>query len=140
VCEISTLGALMGVLGVGEIRAVGPGADAATSAENDSSLENTNEATGLPHLQGYTFQTICEYLSHLPPTRSTLPDPSGLFVWTCEAYVIRALAFLEVEGALEMPCRPEEMYEYTKGIILKLRTEKRRMDAERDGRGAGAQK
>jgi len=140
VCEISTLGALMGVLGVGEIRAVGPGAEAATSTEKDSSLENTNEATGLPHLQDYIFQTICEYLSHLPPTRSTLPDPSGLFVWTCEAYVIRALAFLEVEGALEMPCRPEEMYEYTKGIILKLRTEKRRMDAERDGRGAGAQK
>ncbi|KAF8910589.1 hypothetical protein CPB84DRAFT_1764082 [Gymnopilus junonius] len=48
-------------------------------------------------------------------------DQLDLFIWSCESYVIRALAYLGEAGAFKLPCNPDGMYEYTKKRIAALK-------------------
>ncbi|KAJ3508259.1 hypothetical protein NLJ89_g5850 [Agrocybe chaxingu] len=122
VCELKTLGNLVGVLSLGEV------------AEKESSSRAGDQEGGSDmDLKDHSLDTLDTYLKTLPPTRNGR-DPSGLFIWTCEAYVIRAVVDLEEAGALRrLPCRPGEIYDWTKKRIEVLKKVQEEDVADEEG-------
>ncbi|PPQ86089.1 hypothetical protein CVT25_003152 [Psilocybe cyanescens] len=91
-----------------------------THIPNPSDEEDADEAKE-KSLPGFGLDDLDIFIKRFPATKNG-DDPSALFVWTCESYVIRILAHLRREGALELPCKPEEMYDYTKRRIAVLKS------------------
>ncbi|CAA7269558.1 unnamed protein product [Cyclocybe aegerita] len=122
VCELKALGDLVGVICFGDV-----------ADKNSGSKAGRQEGGSGLNLDDHSLDTLDAYLKTLPPTRNGR-DPSGLFIWTCEAYVIRAVVDLEEAGLVnKLPCRPGDMYDWTKKRIEVLKKIKEKGVAGEEG-------
>ncbi|KAF8972192.1 hypothetical protein BDZ97DRAFT_1913419 [Flammula alnicola] len=67
-----------------------------------------------------SIDTLDAFIKQFPRTRSG-DDPSELFIWTHESYVIRILNYLSARGAMRLPCKPIKMYPNSKPRIAALK-------------------
>lgn len=117
--DLPSMDDLMGVLHIADIP---PSRSPRSSSPlNDDHGESATAATALQRLSSFKLDDLDTFIKQFPATKSG-DDPSALFVWTCESYVIRALAHLSQERVLEFLCKPEEMYDYTKRRIAVLKS------------------
>ncbi|KAH9481258.1 hypothetical protein JR316_0005780 [Psilocybe cubensis] len=131
--ELQGMGDLMGVLHIADI----PPERTAPLNDNNSTHNHGQEhihgepvatttttpaptTTAVQRLSSFQLDDLDAFIQQFPATKQG-DDPSKLFVWTCESYVIRVLAYLSREGALQLPCVPEEMYDYTRRRIAVLK-------------------
>lgn len=70
--------------------------------------ELTNYPGGLPALD--------RFIRAIPASADAQNNPSGLMFWSCEAYVIRVLHYLQIA----LPCRIDDVYDRVKARVQQL--------------------